>query len=810
MTDPVSLSSRNDLHPATRPREFGPRDLWGMLRRNLLFITGTAAVVVAAAFVALFFLRPTYEGEATIILADSRQVPSLVREIAVFGGLGGLAGGGGGMGTDLAVLRSRHIAESVVDSLALHVELIKPQLPRSAVFRRISAAPDARAGTYELARQPDGSFRVTGPGSGGMPSLYATAGAPFQHDGLSFEIAPELASRNVDHLTLRVSPHSASVASLQETLSINRLDRESQVLSIQMRHSDPEMAAAIPNAVAGIFMDYKAQASRSNTGSYADFLREQAARYGEELAEAEVRLQRFREQAQVISPEHQAAEEVRRYADIKSRQEELRGQRESLSLLMNRVSGGAQGGSTQNRYRDIAAYPAFLVTPSIQAILQSLIELENERASLLVRRTESSIDVRGIDQRIGELEGNLLQTARSYLDGVNSELGIVDATVSRFAAELGTVPATELEFMRLSRQQKLLEQIYLLVQTNLKETEMQGASEPDGIRVLDFALAPREPVFPRPRLSLALALVFGLMLGTGGAVARELMNPRVRSRSDLEGMDDSPPLLGVIPRFGSRPNAMLRRVPALRIRSAEATIDPLVMRSTPSSSPAEAYRGLRTALARAGAGRATRVVVTTSSLPNEGKSACVANLALAFAQHDRSTLIIDADLRKPSLHLMFHADPRPGLTDVLQRGFAWRDAVQEVDSGGGMQPLHLLSAGSPAGSPAELLGSARMEALLDELRGHYDVILFDTPPLNAAVDGAVIGALAEHTLLVARAGVTEPEAIRNSVGTLARLGVSVAGVVLNDADPSDSEYAIVGEYRRLPTDLRLPTHQPSS
>jgi capsular exopolysaccharide synthesis family protein len=223
---------------------------------------------------------------------------------------------------------------------------------------------------------------------------------------------------------------------------------------------------------------------------------------------------------------------------------------------------------------------------------------------------------------------------------------------------------------------------------------------------------------------------------------------------------------------------------AVPIRRSAAHLDTrLVAALAPQSLAAEQYRSLRTRLTRAESGRALRAIIVTSPGKGDGKSLTAGNLALTMAQEfQQRVLLLDADLRRPSIHRLFGVPESPGLSDVLMGGAAIEDALLEVPD----HHLTVLPSGIIPTHPAELLGSAAMRRVLDTLRTRYDRIILDMPPVAPLADVTIASGLADGVLLIVRAGVTPKPAIERALAGLDM--AKVLGLVLNDGGGSASEY----------------------
>lgn len=209
----------------------------------------------------------------------------------------------------------------------------------------------------------------------------------------------------------------------------------------------------------------------------------------------------------------------------------------------------------------------------------------------------------------------------------------------------------------------------------------------------------------------------------------------------------------------------------------EKNTSPLIALSDPRSPAAEAYRALRTNIMFSSLDQPLRTLLATSTAADEGKSTTIANLAVTMAQSEQRVILVDCDLRRPSLHTLFGLPQEPGLTTMI------------LDQSGGDPPLQrtqvpgllLLSSGPLPPRPADILGSKRMEAMIAQLRSLADIVLFDTPPVIAVTDAAVLATRVDGVLLVLQAGRTRRDRAREARALLDKVKANIVGVVLNNA-----------------------------
>lgn len=754
------------------------RDLTRSLRRRWALILGVAFATVAAAAVGTALLPPAYEGEVVLRLAKSESSGSLLESLNPIAKLGLPSMSDEEIDTDVAVLQSRRIAEVVVDSLHLHVALASPRVARDSLLRVTRAGEDAVPAVYELSRQSDGAYavRVLESDLPVRAPARVARGQALQAGNVSFTLAPAgLAAP--DRIVVEVSAFHDAVEDLLDEMTIER-QRGTRLVGVTYRSGDRLLAAAVPEVATSAFTRYKIGSDRSESRSKVRVLRDQVATYEADLREAEERLRQYREATQIIEPKSQAEAQVKRLAAIQGERDAQRVERESLADLLEQIRLGSPDADDTRLYRQLATFPSFIMNAGVQGMLEALIELETEKAELRVRRTEADPDVEGLTRRIRDLEDQLYRFGTGYLRSVDNQIASADRVVEGFGAEIRAVPAKEAEFLRLAREQKLLEEVYGFLQARLKEAEIEEAVELGNVRVIDAARIPREPVSPDPLLNLSLAAVLGLLLGVTVAVGRGVTDRKVWNAWDVESASGVP-VLGAIPglRTGSGAARSFGRLGS----TGEAPAPALLNVGDPAGAVSEAYRLLRTRVHPYSRQQKAQVLLVSSPLGADGKSVTAANLALSLAQQGTRVVLVDADLRAGTLHESLGAAEHPGLMQILLGEAAVEDALQRVESGRPGAPLFFLPHGGSPPHPVELLASAPMRELVERLKQEHEVVLLDAPPMLSVADASVLATAADAALLVARAGSTDRDSLQDAVRELRTLGVNVGGVVLSEA-----------------------------
>jgi capsular exopolysaccharide synthesis family protein len=291
--------------------------------------------------------------------------------------------------------------------------------------------------------------------------------------------------------------------------------------------------------------------------------------------------------------------------------------------------------------------------------------------------------------------------------------------------------------------------------TELETPDGQTLS-PVKATVVDPAPKPTSPISPQPTRNIGLGLVLGLMLGAGLAVLREVLDNRVRTAEDIARVfGEEVPIIG-------------------NVYFDKTAVDEPIIKGLPSHHPrVEAYRVMRTNMQFVDAGLNNRAYVITSSLPSEGKSSTTTNLAYLLADGGQRVLLIEADLRRGHLTKYLNLDSSVGLTTMLLGRATLDEAVQQVG-----RNFDVLTGGRVPPNPAELLGSADMQDVINEAKSKYDIVLLDCPPLLPVTDAAILAAESDGAFVVVRHGATTTDQLEGSFERLKAVDARVAGTIV--------------------------------
>jgi tyrosine-protein kinase Etk/Wzc len=778
------------LANGARPEdEIHLRDVWNLLVRNWLVLLFSLVFAGGAAAAYSFYMVPVYESVTSIQIEEERT------DLPVLDVLQTLSSGSQ-VETEMEVVRSRTLAEEVVDSLGLQVSLIAPRgAARAEVLSAIYVERWAPKGTYVLERQPDGSYTIMDEETLALVGTAAIR-SPAAVPGATFTLTD--AAAEYDEIVVKVDGFDKAVQSIQNTIAVSRPNREAAIITVRYESTDTQLVHQIPNALATRYIAKGERVRKTEATSTVGFLEDQIDTLSLQLRQAEEALTGFRELEQVVSIRAEADAQVTQMAALQANRNTIEAERKALQQLVDAVDQEAAlaDPAAPSPYTKLMSFPTLIRNQAVSELLRTLNEAVSTRSLLLQRRTLQDPDVMNLTGRIHEIEEQLRATAITYLQGLENQVEGFDGMLLQFGTDLERIPEQEVQLKRLERERDVLEEIYTLLQTRLQEARILEAVDDASVRVVDPAILPAEPIKPRTVLNLLLGLILGGMLGVGIAFTREYMDETVHTREDVQNATGGSPILGMIPRIRQAGlNGRSGKKVKSTIGGAGELGARLVAGRDPRNPVSEAYRSLRTNLTFSNPDKPPKTIVFTSPLPQDGKSTSAANLAITLAQQGIKTLLVDADLRRGLLHGVFGVEREPGLTNVLAGTASIGDAVQEIDleqSG----TMSFLPSGPYPPNPAEILGSQRMKTLLTALEDRYDLILIDSAPLTVVTDAAVLGTKADGVVIVARANVTEKGALTYSVEQLRNVRATVLGTILNDVDyRRDSRYySTYGKY----------------
>lgn len=749
---------------------YGLHDLIRVVTKRRKWIVGSAIGCVLAAVMLSWAMRPVYEATATIEL-NKNAGASLDLDIGDL--LGGQLSGGSDLQTDLQT-------ESLIlqgDSLAL------------AVIEDLHLA----------AQEP-----------------FAVKLGKDTEAGLPLERSPQRRTR-----LLRAFKSHLKVTSIHGT----------RLIRVTFSSHDPQQAATIANT---LIDSYKAQYMQShyNASSEAsNWLAKQLADLKTNVEESEKKLTDFEKEYGVLNLPtldgntpgsnglHSAV--IQKLDMLNTELTTAEANRIVKEAIYRLVSSGSEDailGISQNSMGLDATGPQGAASSLAQsgriATLQQLRQQKSQTKIALAQAAntygpnnrhliELKAQEAAIETQIRSEIQEIVRSANSDYQLAKQTEAVMHRQFDQQQAEASHLNEKAVELAVLSQEAASRKKLYEDLYSKLQEANVSAGIKATNITVVDPARVQSSPVQPKPVLNCGVGFLVGLFLGVGLAYLVDSLDNRVMSLEEVEETT-SLPVIGLIPSFGAGAKRSAYAAAASELQSAltraktTQTNDPDADSNTqawilkhPESAAAEAIRAVRTAIMLSRPNGGPCVILVTSCMPGEGKSTLSANIAISYAQHGKTVVIVEADMRRPSMKHVLNVTSDRGLSNVLSgTAIAGQVILHNVSLTG----LDVLPAGPRPPLPSELLGAESFDKLLEELRHNYDVVIVDSPPALLLTDAVSIAAKTDAVVWVAMAGtITRPQLIR-ATQLIERSSMPMIGFVLNRADRVGGSYEYGYDY----------------
>ena len=770
MTSEPSLRPFGDAEPERTGGVPHISDYWQVIARRLWLVLVVFTVTSASSIWAVSRQRVFYQGTLALQVNDPLQRQ---RGLIAAGRVSGMDIFVDPIESEIQVLRSSTIASTVADSMGLRLRRVPPDALRSQLVQGVRVAAEAPEGRYQLVYGADGRSAIFRAPDGTVLGT-AEVGTRLDAGFLSFDLQPPPDESRIHDLeivpVIAVQGEAAFAASPREATNI---------IDVSLIHPDPLLVPGILNFAGLALREKGAERVRQQARADIDFINERLDSAQSQLTRSMTQIRDFKKTQAFTNLSSRERALVDRAEVLAKDIEGWDRQRRVLSDLVSTIE--SRGIESADLSAASAQLPAGSAPQVSQLIGQVQAQQAEERRLLTEdRKSPSHPQVIAAKAEIKELGSQLVEAARASLHLVEGRLHEFGTEQSSLREEQRLFPELEGQLQALEAQQSLDRESHQFLLSQLYQAQITQAAASPYVEILDPSIGAHQ-IQGRGRVNVFLGALLGLILGVGAAFFLEYLDRTVRTSSDVESLLGIP-VLGIIPRLRRLEDAA-EEGSAMSGRGL-----PLIVAMEPLDPAAEAYRNLRMNLTfMSTEDQPIRSILFTSPGPSEGKSTTAINFAVMLAQQGQRVLVIDADLRRPSLHRALDVLREPGLTNLLIGDADIRETVRP----GVLPNLDFLPSGPFPPNPSELLNSKAMGRLLEDLEARYDQIVIDSPPVLAVTDAAVLAVHTDGAVLVLRSGETEQRTAERSVEQLRRLGVRVFGAVLNEVSavtPDESYY----------------------
>ncbi len=722
--------------------EIDLRELLGVLIDRKWWIIGATAVFSIAGVAYALLAPPVYQAQAMVQVES--KIPG-VPGLAELSSTLGVGGASPAATTEVALLTSRSVVGTAVDQLGLDVLVEPKRFPLVGGFfaRRFKpAAPDQVA---------PARFGASSYGWGGEALVIQRLDVPDQlinvplilqkgDSGNSFELldddgnvlvkgqAGQTAASN--GVTLEVASLRANPGARFEVTKLRRLDVVSSLQS---------------------------EVSASEQGKESGIL--QVAYESQDPFKAQALVQRVTEAYVRQNVDRGSAEAAAQLQFVKEQLPTVRKQVEDAQAAMTAYQSKANS-------VDITMQTKGLLEQEV-AVEGSIQQLRLKQAEMDRSFTREHPAYRALLKQIGDLEGRK----------------------AGFQRQVGQLPDTQQELLRLTRDLQVSNELYTALLNQAQQLDVARAGTVGNVRIVDPAVVDTaNPVKPRKALIVAIATLLGGFLSVAFVFLQRMLNPGIEDPADIEALG--------LPVYAAIPLSVSNTLPKLRkgkhgTRVVADGRQHLLAVTAPADPTVEALRSLRTSLHFAMLEAKNNILTISGPRPGVGKTFVSTNLAAVIAQAGQRVLVIDADMRKGTLHKILGVSHQKGLSDVLGGKLSVDDVIHPV---AGLDNMHYMVRGDIPPNPAELLMHPRFAQLLQDMSGKYDLVIVDTPPILAVTDPALVATHAGSSLLVTRFGVNQAKEIELTLQRFEQNGVQIKGAIFNAVEKRATGYYSYGYY----------------
>jgi succinoglycan biosynthesis transport protein ExoP len=740
-----------------KSQEIDLMDYWQIIlrRRWIAIIFASAILIFTGIFT--FLATPQYRSTTTILIEEESSKilnieealgfqPRFVQDLRSYN-------------TQLKLLKSKSLAERVARKLNL--------APRPEVGDEIKSKSSLLAGIKYII-----SFRWLS--------------------------AKKSSNDNSANATPPPSPYSEIAENLAGAIEVSTV-ADTKLVELSFISPSPVFATDIVNTLAGEFINFSIEKRFSTTQQAADFLTEQISNLRDDISAKERELQRYGQEKDIAFLSDTDTAAVSTFSNLSEAYNQA---------MLERINAEAEYRELKNLGSD--SVPQLISDPAIQQSKNEYIRLRTEYEEKSRQFKPDHPEMIRIRARLESLKEEINKVADSaeakYKAALNKEAS-VRATLEKQRTDVSKMRNNGILYSSIKSEidsrRKLLNTLLEKQSVTQLSVQLRGL-ETSNISIIDRAEVPKYPISPNKRRNFIMAILIAFFGGAGLCFLFEYLDDTLKGPEEVERLVGLPSL-GVIPylppeglskskqygSYGADKHPYRRKTPEDEHSVPEIKEIELVNHLHPDLPLSEDYRTIRTSILLSHAEKPPKTIVVSSCMPQEGKTATMANLAVSFAQLQERVLVIDTDLRKPRLHRLFKIRNVQGLTSYL----TGKALLKEVINKTFIENVWLVPSGPIPPNPAELLNSMKMKDMIDEVRQVFDLVILDSPPILAVIDTVIISSIVDASVIVVRSGRTRRKQFLNAVNELRRGRGNIIGVIFNGVDLRKGESYYSKQYR---------------
>jgi len=560
--------------------------------------------------------------------------------------------------------------------------------------------------------------------------------------------------------------------------------RDSHVVNVSFESADPNLCAKVANSLADNYIEYNFREKYDATRRASGWMEQQLDELKAKVEKSQQALVDYERQNAIVNISDKESVVEQRMADLS---------RDLTIAQTDRL----QKESVYELVRSNESQVAFVAQNDLlQHLEEKYADLKSQYVDALQQFGPKHPKAERLQSQVDEIQSLIERERKRIVERIRNDYmaalgreGLLAAAVAKEKVEVGAVDQLLIQHNLLKRESETNQQLYDNLLRRLKDATVSAGLRATNVHVFDPANPPKSPVRPQKLLNILIGLMVGPVLGLALAFVKEAVDTSIKSIDEAERLANAP-ALAVVPLAR---DTLRRPTPSLSGNNGRsAATQGLALLSRPSSAMAESFRTLLTSVILSNAPQPPQALLITSSAAGEGKTITAVNLAIALAQRGEPTLLIDADLRHPSIGETLNLPNGTGLAGFLTGAHSIEKALRQFAP---VPTLWALPAGPTPPNPAQLLSSSTMESTLRELRKRFKFVVIDSPPVLPVTDAMILSNLVDGVVFVVESGATARGAVTRARKILQNVGANVLGIVLNKVDVRhDGYYGNYGNY----------------
>ena len=749
------------------------------------------SIVVLVGLAVVYILRtpPEYTRSASILIKEEGKGQSLSGDVSSAFANMGLIQSNTNVNNEVLALQSPSVMADVVRRLHLDVSykvdggfyervLYGRSLPVSVSFLDLN---DNESASFTIIPSDGGGFRLSDFIRSGEESYLSVDGS--YGDTLStpagrlvVTTTAYYAGTFTDEVYVSRSTLHGAVGRYSRLLNVGLANEDATIINLSITDECVQRAEDILNTLISVYNENWLKDKNQIAVSTSMFINERLGVIERELGSVDEDISSYKSEHLLPDLEAASSMYMSQSQQVSSQILDLNTQLSMARYIRSYLTSG--GSSNQ-----LLPANSGISGGNIESQISEYNTMQLQRNNLVANSSEENPLVKDMDNALRAMREAIVTSIDNLVVTLNTQISTLEQSERQTTERIAASPSQARYLLSVERQQKVKEALYLVLLEKREENELSQAFTAYNTRIITPPTGSMEPTSPVKRNIFLIAIVLGLLIPLGIIFVREMLNTAIRGRKDVEGL--SVPFAGEIPQYGNVGRIRRRLLPA-RKRKKAGELPKIVVRAKSRDVVNEAFRVVRTNLEfMMGGESGSRVVMVTSMNPDSGKTFVISNLAASFAVKGKKVVLIDLDLRKATLS-GYVGKGKPGISNYL--------ASQDISAGDlavnskSFPSLDIIPVGTVPPNPTELLFSERLEELLSYLKGEYDYIFMDCPPVEIVADTAIIGGHADHTLFVARAGLLDKRMLPEIERLYSEGKYSGMSLILNGTEVAHGRY----------------------